>query len=58
VLLGRAVKKLTQRVNLFEKVLIRRALAQIRKIPMLLGNAEPAGVVTAEFAKAPQAAAG
>lgn len=55
VLLEQAVKKVTQRVNLFEKVLIPRTLAQIRKIQIFLGDAERAGVVTAKLAKSRQA---
>lgn len=56
-LLEQAVKKVTQRVNLFEKVLIPRAQAQIRKIQIFLGDAERAGVVTAKLAKSRQATA-
>jgi V/A-type H+/Na+-transporting ATPase subunit D len=48
------VKKVTQRVNLFEKVLIPRTQAHIRKIQIFLGDAERAGVVTAKLAKAKQ----
>jgi len=54
-LLEKAVKKVTQRVNLFEKVLIPRTQAQIRKIQIVLGDAERAGVVTAKLAKSRQA---
>ena len=50
-LLEQAVKKVTQRVNLFEKVLIPRTQAHIRKIQIYLGDAERAGVVTAKLAK-------
>lgn len=57
-LLGEAVKKVTQRVNLFEKVLIPRTEAHIRKIQIFLGDAERAGVVTAKLAKAKQSRAG
>jgi V/A-type H+/Na+-transporting ATPase subunit D len=56
-LLDLAVKKVTQRVNLFEKVLIPRTQAHIRKIQIFLGDAERAGVVTAKLAKGKQAAA-
>jgi V/A-type H+/Na+-transporting ATPase subunit D len=56
-LLDEAVKKVTQRVNLFEKVLIPRTQAHIRKIQIFLGDAERAGVVTAKLAKAKQAEA-
>jgi V/A-type H+-transporting ATPase subunit D len=54
-LLDEAVKKVTQRVNLFEKVLIPRTQAHIRKIQIFLGDAERAGVVTAKLAKAKRA---
>lgn len=56
-ILEQAVKKVTQRVNLFEKVLIPRTQAQIRKIQIFLGDAERAGVVTAKLAKSRQATA-
>ena len=55
-LLEQAVKKVTQRVNLFEKVLIPRTRAHIRKIQIYLGDAERAGVVTAKLAKSKRAA--
>jgi V/A-type H+/Na+-transporting ATPase subunit D len=54
VILDHAVRKVTQRVNLFEKVLIPRTQAHIRKIQIFLGDAERAGVVTAKLAKAKQ----
>jgi V/A-type H+-transporting ATPase subunit D len=54
-LLDEAVKKVTQRVNLFEKVLIPRTQAHIRKIQIVLGDAERAGVVTAKLAKTKRA---
>ena len=54
-LLEQAVKKVTQRVNLFEKVLIPRTQAHIRKIQIYLGDAERAGVVTAKLAKSKRA---
>jgi len=57
VMLEHAVKKVTQRVNLFEKVLIPQTQAQIRKIQIFLGDAERAGVVTAKLAKSRQATA-
>jgi V/A-type H+/Na+-transporting ATPase subunit D len=57
VILDQAVRKVTQRVNLFEKVLIPRTQAHIRKIQIFLGDAERAGVVTAKLAKAKRAAA-
>ena len=55
-LLEQAVKKVTQRVNLFEKVLIPRARANIKKIHIVLGDAERAAVVTSKLAKAKQLA--
>lgn len=54
-LLEEAVKKVTQRVNLFEKVLIPRTRSHIRRIQIFLGDAERAGVVTAKLAKAKRA---
>ena len=53
--LDAAVKKVTQRVNLFEKVLIPRTQAHIRRIRIHLGDAERAAVVTAKLAKQKQA---
>lgn len=49
--LERAVRRITQRVNLFEKVLIPRAAANIRRIQIFLGDAERAAVVSAKVAK-------
>jgi len=49
--LGAAVNKLTQRVNLFEKVLIPRARGSIRRIRIHLADAERAAVVRAKIAK-------
>lgn len=46
-----AVKKVTQRVNLFDKVLIPRAQKNIRKIRIFLSDAERAGVVRAKLTK-------
>jgi len=50
-----ALKTVTQRVNLFEKVLIPRARAHIRKIEVHLSDAERAAVVRAKIAKAKRA---
>ena len=50
------VKKVTQRVNLFDKVLIPRAMGNIKKIKIFLGDAERAGVVNSKLAKAKQRA--
>ncbi len=50
-ILERAVKKITQRVNLFDKVLIPRTEENIRKIRIYLSDAEKAGVVNAKLTK-------
>lgn len=55
--LDEAVKKVTQRVNLFEKVLIPRTQTHIRLIRIHLGDAERAAVVTSKLAKRKRAAA-
>ncbi|MDX1656245.1 MAG: V-type ATP synthase subunit D [Candidatus Competibacteraceae bacterium] len=47
-----AVVKITQRVNLFDKVLIPRTQAHIRRIRIHLADAERAAVVRAKLAKA------
>lgn len=49
--LGDAVKKVTQRVNLFDKVLIPKAQQDIRKIRIYLSDLERAGVVRAKSTK-------
>ncbi len=46
-----AVKKVTQRVNLFDKVLIPRAQQNIRKIQIFLSDTERAAVVRAKITK-------
>ena len=46
-----AVKKTTQRVNLFDKVLIPRTRDNIRRIQIQLSDAEKAAVVNAKIAK-------
>lgn len=46
-----AVKKVTQRVNLFEKVLIPRSEENIRKIRLFLSDNERAGVIRAKLTK-------
>jgi V/A-type H+-transporting ATPase subunit D len=46
-----AVKRVTQRVNLFDKVLIPRTRRNIKRIEIYLGDAERAGVVQAKVAK-------
>ena len=51
-----AVKKTTQRVNLFDKVLIPRTRVNIRRIRIQLSDAEKAAVVNAKIAKRKRAA--
>lgn len=50
-LLDEAARKVAQRVNLFEKVLIPRARENIRKIRIYLADAERAAVVRSKIAK-------
>ena len=50
--LERAVRKVTQRVNLFEKVLIPQARANISRIQIHLADAERAAVVRSKIMKA------
>lgn len=50
-LLDMAVKKITQRVNLFEKILIPTAEENIRKIRIFLSDTERAAVVRAKMTK-------
>jgi V/A-type H+/Na+-transporting ATPase subunit D len=50
-LLEAAVVKITQRVNLFEKVLVPQTLNNIRRINVFLGDAERSAVVGAKLAK-------
>jgi V/A-type H+-transporting ATPase subunit D len=57
-LLEEAVRKVTQRVNLFEKVLIPRAKEHIRKIRIYLSDAERAAVVRSKIAKRKHATEG
>lgn len=54
--LEEGVKKVTQRVNLFDKVLIPRARGNIKKIKIFLGDTERAAVVNSKLAKAKQRA--
>ncbi|MAT40463.1 MAG: V-type ATP synthase subunit D [Ectothiorhodospiraceae bacterium] len=49
--LGVAARKITQRVNLFEKVLIPKAEANIRQISVALADQERASVVRSKLAK-------
>jgi len=50
-ILQQAVKKVTQRVNLFDKVLIPKAQENIRKIRIFLSDTERAAVVRAKITK-------
>lgn len=54
-LLDEAVRTITQRVNLFEKVLIPRTRANIKRIRIFLADGERAAVVRAKIAKAKRA---
>jgi V/A-type H+-transporting ATPase subunit D len=56
-LLDAAVRKVTQRVNLFEKVLIPRAGDNIKRIRIYLADADRAAVVRSKLAKRKRAAA-
>ena len=49
---GRAVRRITQRVNLFEKILIPNAQKNIQRIRIFLGDAERSAVVRSKLAKA------
>ena len=50
-----AVRRVTQRVNLFEKVLIPNAKRNIARIQIFLSDVERAAVVTSKIAKAKRA---
>jgi V/A-type H+-transporting ATPase subunit D len=54
-LLDDAVRTITQRVNLFDKVLIPQARDNIRRIQIFLADGERAAVVRAKIAKAKRA---
>ena len=54
-LLDEAVRTITQRVNLFDKVLIPRTRENIRRIRIFLADGERAAVVRAKIAKAKRA---
>ena len=56
-LLEQAVKTVTQRVNLFDKVLIPEAQANIKRIQIYLSDMETAAVVRSKIAKKKHAAA-
>ena len=53
-ILQTAVRRITQRVNLFEKILIPTASQNIQKIRIFLGDAERASVITSKLAKKKQ----
>ena len=57
-LLEQAVKTVTQRVNLFDKVLIPEAQGNIKRIQIYLSDMETAAVVRSKIAKKKHAAAG
>lgn len=57
-LLNTAVKKVTQKVNLFDKVLIPKTQQNIRKIRIFLSDAERADVVRAKITKQLRASTG
>ncbi len=50
--LEQAVRRITQRVNLFEKILIPTAKTNIQRIRIYLGDAERSAVVRSKIAKA------
>ncbi len=50
--LGHAVRRITQRVNLFEKILIPTAMKNIQRIRIFMGDAERAAIVRSKIAKA------
>ncbi len=53
-ILSYAVKRIAQRMNLFEKILIPTAKQNILKISIYLGDAERASVITSKLAKQKQ----
>ncbi len=55
VLIEEAVRRTTQRLNLFEKVLIPQAKGNIKKIAIFLSDLERAAVVRSKFAKSKRA---
>jgi len=56
-LLEQAVKTITQRVNLFDKVLIPRARQNIKRIQIYLSDLQTAAVVRSKIAKRKRAVA-
>lgn len=57
-ILNQAVRRITQRVNLFEKILIPTAKRNIQRIRIYLGDAERSAVITSKLSKAKQIQAG
>lgn len=53
-ILSLAVRRIKQRVNLFDKILIPTAKQNIQKIRIFLGDAERASVITSKLAKKKQ----
>jgi V/A-type H+/Na+-transporting ATPase subunit D len=53
-ILSYAVRRIAQRMNLFEKILIPEAKQNIQKISIFLGDAERASVITSKLAKQKQ----
>jgi V/A-type H+-transporting ATPase subunit D len=56
-ILEKGVRQITQRVNLFDKILIPRARKNIQLIQVYLGDAERTAVVRSKVAKRKRAAA-
>jgi V/A-type H+-transporting ATPase subunit D len=56
-ILEKAVRQITQRVNLFDKILIPRSRKNIQRIQIYLGDKERAAVVQSKVAKRKRAAA-
>ena len=54
-ILEQATRRITQRVNLFDKILIPTTKRNIQRIQIFLGDADRAAVVTSKIAKAKQA---
>ncbi len=53
-ILDQALRRITQRVNLFEKILIPTAKKNIQRIRIFLGDAERAAVITSKLSKVKQ----
>jgi V/A-type H+/Na+-transporting ATPase subunit D len=54
-ILEQATRRITQRVNLFDKILIPTTRKNIQRIQIFLGDADRAAVVTSKIAKVKQA---